>query len=215
MYRYALSQAHTPIYGSEYIEKVIDWEELAIARDVMSIINPQTPARWQITGDGAVRSFRLGVDEELDFSASRNIAGTMVAGQERYVHATSSQSELQLRSNTSEIEASVLAFVSEANGRISDLARGAKSLAFLLQSHGEVILKLQHPQQCRLEADGRVTKPSNMSLEMSTNSRGRTIGQVGPSGRGITLIFGPLWRIWGPCVAVPCLSVATSWASLA
>jgi polysaccharide biosynthesis protein PelA len=95
VYQYAIAQPHTAIYGSEYAEKVLDWEDLVIARDVRQT-DPLAPLQsWQLVGDGSVRSFRLPRDSKLDLQISKNLAGSTLLHDGLYLHTSDARSLIQ------------------------------------------------------------------------------------------------------------------------
>lgn len=95
VYQYALAQPHTAIYGSEYIEKVLDWEDLAIARDLRQTDPLALSQNWLLVGEGSVRSFRLPKASKLDLQHSKNLAGSSLLHDGLYLHTSDARSEIR------------------------------------------------------------------------------------------------------------------------
>jgi polysaccharide biosynthesis protein PelA len=162
VYQYALAQPHTAIYGSEYIEKVLDWEDLAVARDIRQTDPLALAQNWLLAGDGAVRSFRLPKNATLDLKQSEALAGSTVLHDGLYLHTSGGRSLIQSRKPLqvaalgSEISKEILsslatdlpAHIVNANGAISDLSRTATGLNFRVLSHGQTEFRLHHAAHC-------------------------------------------------------------------
>jgi polysaccharide biosynthesis protein PelA len=95
VYQYALAQPHTAIFGSEYIQKVLDWEDLVIARDLSQADPLAASQNWLLVGDGSVRSFRLPKTTKLDMTQSENLAGSSVLHDGLYLHTSDARSVIR------------------------------------------------------------------------------------------------------------------------
>ena len=68
---WALARPVHPVFASEYIRKVLDFEDMAIGREVAGA------RRWRIAGSGQLRNLRLpaGQGERIDLAASESVLG--------------------------------------------------------------------------------------------------------------------------------------------
>jgi polysaccharide biosynthesis protein PelA len=166
VYQYALAQPHTAIYGSQYIEKVLDWEDLAIARDLRQLEPLHPQQNWLLVGDGSVRSFRMAKNTILDVNLSQGLAGSTVLHDGLYLHTTAARSVVSSAQNlkvahlsnavgstggialeiTQAMANRSAPQVLDANGRITDLQRGPNSMSFQFSSHAA---------HCHLTSNGK------------------------------------------------------------
>jgi polysaccharide biosynthesis protein PelA len=166
VYQYAIAQPHTAIYGSEYIEKVLDWEDLAIARDLRQT-DPLAPAQnWLLVGDGSVRSFRLPKDSKPDLKQSKNLAGSSLLHDGLYLHTSDARSLIQTGEIPQLTTPKALPSILDANGSISDFDRQERGFSFRLRSHGIAEFRLHHPPHCQVKSNGEAlrTEPKPNSI---------------------------------------------------
>jgi hypothetical protein len=147
IYAWVDKQSLHPIFGSEYIRKVHDFNRMVVAR---------TPTGFSVRGTGDLRTLRLPQDQGigLDWKASEGVAGSYPAPEGRYVSLTGAAAELVLAPS-----AAALPYLAEANARLTEFARDGKGLSFGFAGHVPLSFALANAQGCRLTAGGRPLLP--------------------------------------------------------
>lgn len=142
VFSWALQQENTPVYISEYIQKVNDFNHLLIARH---------PQGWQIRGAEQLHELRISTSlGEPDLAASAGVAGFNVLNQNRYVHLAQSNALLRLNQ-----QAETLPYLVSANATIGSLKREKQTLQFDLRGHIPVEFSLALQNGCSVTSNGR------------------------------------------------------------
>lgn len=144
VFQYALAQPVTPVYASDYIAKVLDFEGMALARDLIT-------GDLLVRGDGALRTLRLPADASTpDLAASRNVAGITAGPGPRYLTLTASEARVALVPATAAV-----AHLVEANGTLSDFTRDQEGFGFSLLAHVKPMFRLANSAACTVTVNGR------------------------------------------------------------
>jgi hypothetical protein len=142
VYQWALNQRVMNIYASEYSQKVLDFNRMAVARSADG---------WLIRGEGAVREMRVPVSLGVpDIAASRAVAGYQPRGDQQYVHLAEGDALLRFAP-----QPPLQAYLTEANGRIVRWRRDGSTLQFGLQAYVPLRFTLANVAGCRVEADDK------------------------------------------------------------
>lgn len=150
VYGWALAQPVVAVYASDYIRKVLDFESLAIARDLRA-----AQPTWRVRGAGELRTLRVPTDARIALAASRNVAGTRPGPAGRYVHLTDGEATVVVAA-----EATPAVHVFEAAGWIADFRRSDSGIRFALSSYYRPEFTLAHAQGCRVSVDGVDLRPT-------------------------------------------------------
>ena len=90
VYQWALKQPVFPVYSSEYIEKVLDFNDFVIAR---------TPEGYRFRGNGDLKTVRWTDEKNLiNFADSPQVAGFNRYNGQNYVHLLNSNTDLVTQS---------------------------------------------------------------------------------------------------------------------
>jgi hypothetical protein len=144
VYQYALSQPVTPIYASEYIRKVLDFERMVIARATDS-------GEVIVRGDGSLRTLRADPGVAIPGLAnSRGIAGVSEGGGARYITLDGAQTRMVAGNN-----APLPPRLADANGRVTASERGGDSFGFTLESHVAPVFRLAGAERCNVTINGK------------------------------------------------------------
>jgi hypothetical protein len=147
VYQWALSQPVNPVYLSDYIHKVIDFNTYAVAR---------TSNGFRLRGDGALRTVRLPVGgKNVDWYNSPKLAGIASGPAARYLSLASGSVDLVLSSETEN-----LPYIESANASLTQFERQRQGLNFSLQSYQPVRMTLNQTQGCNLYQHNTVLKPT-------------------------------------------------------
>ncbi len=142
VYRWALAQPVFNIYASEYVDKVLDFNRIVVAR---------AASGWLIRGGDALRELRapasLGAP---DVAASRGVAGYAGHNGETYIHLDSAQALVQFSPAARRV-----AYVVEANGRIERATRDGAGMSLALRGHLPLAFTLANAAGCQVSADGK------------------------------------------------------------
>lgn len=158
VYDWALKQPALPVYASVYIRKVLDFNELAIARDGDG---------WRIEGGGEVRTLRLPARMGYpDLTRSRGVLGWWDEGETRYIHLSGTEaSQLVLAERPA-----AQPWLARANGRVSSIPGGWK-----VDASRSLELEFGQAGKCRFFVDGKpvVAQPTAHGL-LSVKHAART-----------------------------------------
>ena len=147
VYRWALAQKSNPIFPSDYVKKVLDFDTATIARD---------GEYWIYRGNGSLRTLRIpGGQGKPDPASAQGVAGFVSANDSTYIHLVGGNARFRL-----DHEPSPQMMLHDANARIKDWRAHDGSAHFTLQGHVPVEFSLMHAQACTLTADGRPLQPS-------------------------------------------------------
>jgi polysaccharide biosynthesis protein PelA len=163
IYRWTQTQAFTPVYGSQYIRKVLDFERTSIARDLES-------GDLVVRTGADLRTLRLPPDGSLpSLSDSDGLAGFAPGPSAQYLTLAASQVRL---SNV--VEASRPAYVYQATGSISQLSRTVsatgRELRFTLTAHGQAAFSLAQSNACSVSVDGKLMVSSTSNSVVTSGS---------------------------------------------
>jgi hypothetical protein len=153
VYAWALTHPLHPVYTSEFIAKVKDFEGVAIAREGQG---------WRVRGDGHLRTLRLPPALGTpDLQASTGVAGFRPGAEGLYVSLSGARATLQLQSPPPSAAAPWPSLF-EANGRLGRWARSdqGQRLDFELQGHVPLEFALAAASQCQVRANQRTLSPA-------------------------------------------------------
>lgn len=144
IYQWALKQPVLPIYSSEYIQKVLDFNDLAIAR---------SPQGYRIRGNNQLKTLRFNHPQSIDFNHSPQLMGFNHHNQEQYLHLANNNLDINIQDTPS-----TLAYIESANGQISQFQRYLNSVTFNIKSYQPLRVSFANSQKCVLKANGKVLK---------------------------------------------------------
>jgi len=171
VYDWALARPVHPVFASEYIRKVLDFEDMAIGREVAGA------RRWRIVGSGQLRNLRLpaGQGERIDLAASESVLGWVAGPGGDYVHLGGARAWLAVSASAQRRPAGRTEVVS-ANGRLDALPAQGDSLRmrFTATVAGEVVLA--HDERCSVSVNSRqINGKAIDSSEIALKSRGHVV----------------------------------------
>lgn len=141
VYDYALSQPNFPVYATEYVRKVLDFENLSMARegDV-----------WIVRSAGALRTMRLPSGTTPNLDSAEGVAGYAPGPGGTYVHLSGNSARFSVGS-----AASSGPYLGDANGRVSNLIKTRNSLSFDFSSHVRPIVRVAQAAHCTASVNGK------------------------------------------------------------
>ncbi len=161
VYDWALAQPVHPVYSSEYIRKVVDFDDMAVG-GMLAPAATDGPSwtGWRIAGDGDLRNLRWSAAERarIDWAASEELAGFRTGVDGDYLHLSSARSTVRFVGGTRDASKEPPLLV-DANGRVSSWRRDAAQTTFRFRAHVPGQLRLSHAQGCIVRADGRTLTP--------------------------------------------------------
>ncbi|HEY8606588.1 MAG TPA: bifunctional glycoside hydrolase 114/ polysaccharide deacetylase family protein [Noviherbaspirillum sp.] len=148
VYRWALAQRTTPVYGSQYIRKVLDFESTTVARDLAS-------GDLLVRTGGDLRTLRMPAGARPpSLLRSSGVAGIAPGPAGDYLTLGAAQVRLAAAEG---VEAPV--HVQDANGGVSDVARrragGGSELSFTLTANVAPAFALANAAGCRVSVNGK------------------------------------------------------------
>lgn len=144
VYDWALAQPTHPVFASEYVAKVLDFNRMVVAREGEG---------WVVRGGGQLRTLRLpdGVAPPA-LAGSEGVAGYRDDAPGPYVHLAGGRASW--RPGPDQAPA-----LWEANGRLTGFQRLDDGLAFSLRGHVPLTFTLVQPAGCRLRHQGGIVNP--------------------------------------------------------
>lgn len=152
VYDWSLKQDVFNIYVSEYADKVLDFNNLSIARLGNS---------WLIRNHGDLREFRLPITTVPDFAHSTNIVGYRRINNEIYIHLGAKKTTT-LKTTT---EATNTPYIVATNAVVSEFDRQDEQVQFKLQGHLPINLTLANVQNKTLNCNNKeiIGKPITLN----------------------------------------------------
>jgi hypothetical protein len=140
VYAWAQAQPLHPVFISEYVEKVEDFFDYAIAREGET---------WLLKGRGFLRTVRLPKGTFPDLGQSAGVAGYRTAAGATYVHLSGAEARLRLTATPPAAPPHLV----EANGRLTAFSHQPSHTVFTLRGHVPLEGRLAVPTTCTVEAD--------------------------------------------------------------
>lgn len=150
VYDWALAQPLHPVHASEFVRKVQDFYDFAIARDGDG---------WRLRGAGALRTLRLPPALGLpDIDASSAIAGWRPGIEGAYLHLSGGAATLRTRTAPAP---STHPYLYEANARLQSWQASADGLRTELRLQGHVPLEwsLAQARRCQVRSGQQRLSP--------------------------------------------------------
>ncbi|MHA7684186.1 bifunctional glycoside hydrolase 114/ polysaccharide deacetylase family protein [Cupriavidus sp. PET2-C1] len=157
VYDYVLSQPLMPVHATDYVRKVIDWQGMAVARELGG--EGTQPTTWIVRGDGNLRNVRWTGAGVPDVAGSQGVTGTSEApGGGVYVHLADGASRIVMRAANA-AAAPGGPEIAEANGFVRDWQRtgqgGAQRIRFAFSGYTKPFFRLAGADHCRVAIDGK------------------------------------------------------------
>ena len=150
VFGWAEKQPLHPVYPSDYIRKVQDFETFAIGRRL-------DDQQWIVRGDGELRTLRLPPAlGQPDLSDADGVAGFRPGSEGQYLHMLGSNA----RFATSKSPRS-LPRLFEANARISRWQRQGNETSITFRGNVPLVFSLANASQCGVRADQRPLTPAS------------------------------------------------------
>lgn len=145
VYRYALKQPVNPVYSSEYIRKVIDFDDFTLARDLRESRPGHT--RWLYAGQGPLQTLRLNREtvNRIDWANSPGLSGRAKGPEGDYLHLNGPTGHFTVARDTPATNPPI---IRNANGRVSSFERHGAGIRFKFKGHVSGVLELEHPSRC-------------------------------------------------------------------
>ena len=150
VYDWALAQPLHPVFASDYARKVLNFNELVIARDGDA---------WVVSGSDALRTLRLpdGLAAP-DLNTSAGVAGLHRGDSGTYLHLTGGRARWRGDENTGGIAS---AWLWEANGRLLDWRHDDSGVTFGLRAQVPLFFTLVQPEGCQLRQGEKQLVPAD------------------------------------------------------
>ncbi len=146
-HEWARAQPLHPVFASEYIMKVRDFQDIALARD---------NGGWRVRGNGNLRTLRLpaalgpaGLDD------ARGVAGMAPGIEGHYLHLADGSAWFR----TGQTNGTGRPWLREANARLSEWQENGRELSFRLRGHAPLEFTLANTGRCQTRIDGRSLAP--------------------------------------------------------
>jgi uncharacterized protein (TIGR01370 family) len=146
VYQWALKQPLNPVFVSDYINKVLDFNHAVVAR---------TTDGYRIRSDGALRTVRLPAQGRApDLLLSPGLAGLAPGPAARYLNLVDGSADIVYADHSGHPP-----YIESANARLTHFRRERQGLRFGLQGYQPLRLTLDNVSGCRLSAGGNTLMP--------------------------------------------------------
>ena len=144
VYQWAQDQPLFPLFASQYVRKVLDFNQMAIARE---------GDRWLVRGGGELRTLRLPEGIGLpDMNGSEGIAGYRVDKPGRYLHLQDGYASWESGNNSRP-------YLQQANARLTDFTQTETGLIFSLHGYAAVEFAIGNAKGCALRHADKILSP--------------------------------------------------------
>lgn len=154
VHEWAQTQPLHPIFASEFIMKVRDFQDIALARD---------NGGWRVRGNGNLRTLRLPAAlGKAQLNSARGIAGFSPGSEGSYLHLAGTTAWFR----TGPTVASDRPWLRDANARLADWQENGRELSFRLQGHAPLEFTLANAARCQTRINGQpavATRSENSS----------------------------------------------------
>nr|WP_223217484.1 sugar ABC transporter [Paraburkholderia phenoliruptrix] len=137
-----LRQPVMPVYVSEYIRKVSDWRNFAVAKEV----GPHAQ-NWLVRGNGEVRELHWPQAGKPSLDSASGVTGYAVGPDGVYIHIDGGNARFAIGGT------SAVPYIGEANGFVRNFRRTAQGMTFGFAGHYQPFVKLANAQQCKVSVD--------------------------------------------------------------
>ncbi len=147
IYDWCLTQPIINVYATDYVDKVSDFNSIAISRQGQG---------WIIRNSGKLREFRVPKTAGFpDLLSSQNVVGYNSHGTDHYIHlGANTQTYLQLTQN-----APTVPYLVDANAMIKQFERKNNELHLQLTGYLPLKLTLGNMNNCWTESDNKTLTP--------------------------------------------------------
>jgi len=137
-----LKQPVMPIYVTEYIRKVLDWRNFAVAKEV----GPQG-GDWVVRGNGEVRELHWPLATRPTLDKSSGVTGYASGPDGTYIHIDNGSARFAIGG------ANTAPYIGEANGFVRNFERTPQGMRFDFAGHYQPFVKLANAMQCKVSVN--------------------------------------------------------------
>ncbi|AVA34819.1 hypothetical protein RN01_05875 [Cupriavidus sp. SHE] len=153
VYDYVLTQNLLPMHSTDYVLKVIDWQGMAVARELGDGADgaPASGA-WRVRGDGNLRNLRWTGAGVPDVATATGVTGSSPApGGGVYVHLDGGNARFRFVPTATQS----VPELPEANGLVRDWRRDGNVTRFTFAGYYKPFFRLANAGQCSVSIDGK------------------------------------------------------------
>lgn len=154
VYSWALAQKPFPVFTSDYVKKVVDFNRTVVAR---------SGEGWLIRNSGELREFRLPITAGYpDLAASRGVTGFSDHNDQRYIHLAPGGDAFLTLTDTPPDRP----WLAAATATIQRFDSSPSGIRLALTADNDGFIRFAHAEGCRLVADGQqsAVKPEGADL---------------------------------------------------
>ena len=143
VYTWALAQKPNPVYTTEYVKKVLDFNRTVIAR---------SDGGWLIRNQGDLRQVRLPISAGYpDLVSSRGVIGFSDFNDQRYIHLEPGGDAVLKLTDTAPIRP----LVATATGSVNSFTWTSSGIRLSISAHVDGHIQFANAAGCRLLANGK------------------------------------------------------------
>ncbi|MBV8271713.1 MAG: bifunctional glycoside hydrolase 114/ polysaccharide deacetylase family protein [Cupriavidus sp.] len=165
VYDYVLAQPLLPIHSTDYVRKVLDWQDMAVARVLPGPDAPMSgqPEEWIVRGNGDLRNLRWTGEGLPNMAAAHGVTGLSPApGGGVYLHLDGGDARFTFGPGSA---STTVVQLPEANGMVRNWRRHDGVITFAFSGYYKPFFRLAHAGNCRVSVSG---KPARVARERDT-----------------------------------------------
>lgn len=143
-----LKQAVTPIYTTDYIQRVMEWRRVGVAR---------AGNRWIVRSGSTMRQLRWPGQDVPELSTAAGVAGYLHGSDGLYIHMGADEASFSVTNESVEN----LPYISQASGFIRDFDRAGDDMQFEFGGYYKPFIRFSNVAGCRFTVDGKPAKKSS------------------------------------------------------
>ncbi|CAJ0679779.1 hypothetical protein R82526_00380 [Ralstonia mannitolilytica] len=148
VYDYALSQPVLPLYTTEYVAKVLDFRDMAIARD---------GDQWVVRGNGDLRELRWMAPGTPRLADAHGVTGYDKAAGGIYIHLDDGAARFAM---TPAAEPARQPYIAEAAAFVRRFERTGNGVSFEAGGYYKPFVRVANAGACRVKVDGAPARAS-------------------------------------------------------
>ncbi|GCB03510.1 hypothetical protein PSUB009319_11410 [Ralstonia sp. SET104] len=159
-YDYALSQPVFPIYATQYVAKVMDFRDMAVARDGDD---------WIVRGNGDLRELRWMAPGTPRLADAQGVVGYDKAAGGIYIHMDDGAARFAMPPAA---EPAKVPYIAEAAAFVRDFTRNSNGLSFEAGGYYKPFVRLANVGACRVMvngAQGRAARAQGDTVRVDLN----------------------------------------------
>lgn len=146
LFEQTLKQDVLPVYTTEYIQRVLDWRHVVVAREGNS---------WKVRSGKHMRQLRWPGQEVPELATAKGITGYQPGPGGLYIHMAGDEASF----NMTHEQVAGMPWIEQAAGFVRNVQRSGKNLEFEFGGYYRPAVWLREANGCRMRVAGKPVRP--------------------------------------------------------